>query len=139
MGYVFFGAAVTYREVYLVEGMITLGLFFMMMYALYLTKQDPGSIRQDGTQDAYMRTVNYQKGKLKPRGQTHSRYHSLGSINTSICKFIYIFSLVIQEKGWFITSSFPYQYSCLINIYLKTTLIECYFIITSCKVCLIDY
>ncbi|KAF6017313.1 ZDHHC23 [Bugula neritina] len=65
MAYVFFGTAIFYRETYLFEGMVELGLFFIMLYTLYLTKQDPGSIRQDHIQDSFMRTFTVPKGKLK--------------------------------------------------------------------------
>ncbi|XP_067933004.1 palmitoyltransferase ZDHHC23-like isoform X2 [Watersipora subatra] len=83
MGYVFFCTAVTYREIYLAEGMIVLGLFLMMLYSLYLTKQDPGSIRQDGAHDSYMRILTYPKGKLNRRAQVPFRHpsHSYPSLS----------------------------------------------------------
>lgn len=70
MGYVFAGAAVLYREMYLTEGMIVLGLFLLMLYTLYLTKQDPGSIRQDKAHDSYTRTLTVPKGKINQRSKS---------------------------------------------------------------------
>ena len=83
MAYVFFGTAITYREVYLVEGMIVFGLFVIMLYSLYLTKQDPGSIRQDVATDPYMRILTYHaKGRQNPK----TRYPSGRSPSINMCK-----------------------------------------------------
>lgn len=89
MGYVFFCAAVTYREVYLAEGLFVLGLFVAMLYSLYLTKQDPGSIRQDMAManNPYSRTI-----VLSPRGKMPSRSNSLQEQShypsqMDLCKF----------------------------------------------------
>lgn len=62
MGYVFFCACL-YREVYLFEGMVVLGMFFLMLYLLYLVKQDPGSIR-NSVPDDYTRTLTIPQNSL---------------------------------------------------------------------------
>ena len=89
MGYVFMGAAISYREVYLAEGMIVLGLFLLMLYTLYLTKQDPGSIRQDRAHDSFMRTVIVPKGKISQRSASFIS-NTQNSSSQNLCKCINI-------------------------------------------------
>lgn len=62
MGYIFIFACF-YREIELWEGMIVLGLFLIMLYTLYLAKQDPGSVRHDSS-DPFMRTLILPTWKL---------------------------------------------------------------------------
>lgn len=83
MGYVFIGACF-YREILLWEGMVVLGLFLCMLYTLYLTKQDPGSIRPGHSSDPYARTLTVPKGSLSHKAYPTGDYSSITAANGQI-------------------------------------------------------
>lgn len=85
MGYIFIGAC-CYREIELWEGMIVLGLFLLMMYSLYLTKQDAGSVRHDTT-DPFMRTLVVPTWKLSaaaPKKNSSTNHRNPASMSESL-------------------------------------------------------